>query len=90
VDALRRGARPGTVHRLDHDELLAVRQPHAHAHRLSLPESLRWLALAFPDLARVRYRFWGIEPGEVSPREGLSPAVAEAVGRVAEEIIAAG
>lgn len=88
VDAVSSGAPPGTVHRLGHEALLAVPQTHRHAHRLSLPECLRWLALAVSEMAQVRYRFWGIEVAAVSPRAGLSPEVAAAAGHVAGEILA--
>jgi hydrogenase maturation protease len=85
ADALQRGAPPGTVHRLEHEELLAIPQRHAGAHHLSLPECLRWLALSDPNLGRVRFRLWGIEPGRLAA-VGLTPAVEEAAGAVAAEI----
>ena len=40
VDAIVRGAPPGTVHCLGHEELLAIPQQHGTAHQLSLPETL--------------------------------------------------
>jgi hydrogenase maturation protease len=86
VDALVRGSAPGTVHRLSHEELLRVRQRHGTAHRLSLPESLRWIALAYPEMARVRYRLWGIEPLRLELVVGLSLAVTRAVDLVVEEM----
>jgi hydrogenase maturation protease len=86
VDALVRSAPPGTVHRLSHEELLAIPQRHGTAHRLSLPESLRWIGHTYPEMARVRYRLWGIEPRSFALDEGISPAVAAAVEAVAEEI----
>jgi len=86
VDALVRGAPPGTVHRLSHEELMAVSQRHGTAHQLSLPESLRWIAHAYPEMATVRYRLWGIEPLRLALAEGLSPEVAAAVEAVCEEI----
>jgi hydrogenase maturation protease len=86
VDAASAGSPPGTIHRLDHERVLALPQRHATAHRLSLPESLRWISLTYPDMAPVRYRFWGVEPGRIEPSPGLSPAVAAAVTRVTREI----
>jgi hydrogenase maturation protease len=86
VDALRRGAPPGAVHHLDHDQLLAVDQPHESAHQLSLPECLRWLVRSHPGLAQVHFRLWGVEPERLDRREGLSPRVQAAVERVAAEI----
>ncbi len=87
VDAVRSGQAPGSVHRLEHEALLAVAQPHRHAHALSLPECLRWIALAVPEMAAVRYRFWGIEAASVAPGQGLSPVLAGVAARVAGEIV---
>jgi len=87
VDAVLRGAAPGTIHRLEHEEVLAVPQRHATVHHLSLPECLRWLALAEPAMAPVRYRLYGIEPGRLGLGEDLSPAVARAVERLAEALL---
>lgn len=87
VDAVVRGAPPGSVHRLEHDQVLAVAQHHATVHHLSLPESLRWIAIAYPEMAQVRYRFWGIEVSHVHLQQGLTPAVASAVERVVFEIL---
>lgn len=88
MDAVASGAPPGTVHRLDHQALLGVAQRHATVHYLSLPESLRWIALAYPDMAAVRYRMWGIEAERVALGNGLSPTVVAAVEAVAEDILA--
>jgi len=87
VDALLRGSAPGTIHRLEHEEVLAVPQRHATVHHLSLPECLRWLALAEPAMAAVRYRLYGVEPGRLGLGEGLSPAVARAADRLAEALL---
>ena len=86
VDALSRGAPPGTIHRVGHEELLAIPQGHTAAHQLSLPESLRWLTVAYPEMGALRYSLWGIEPARLTPGEGLSPAVARAVAAVVLEI----
>jgi len=87
VDALACGSEPGTIRRLAHEEVLALPQRHATVHHLSLPESIRWIQLAHPEMAAVRFRFWGIEPHRVAPREGLGKRVRVAVGRVAREIL---
>jgi hydrogenase maturation protease len=88
VDALRKGGDPGQRYRLDHEEVLAVPQPHAGAHSLSLPECLRWIALASPEMAAVRYRLYGIEPETIDARSGLSSCVERAVAEAADEILA--
>ncbi len=87
VDALIRGDAPGTIHRLEHDEVMSVAQRHATVHHLSLPECLRWLALAEPAMAAVRYRLYGVEPERLDLGEGLSPAVAVAADRLVEDLL---
>ena len=87
VDAVAGGGEPGSIIRLGHDEVLAVPQRHATAHALSLPEGLRWITLSFPEMAAVRYRFWGIVVRHVSLVAGLSEEVGAAVDRVVSEIL---
>jgi hydrogenase maturation protease len=89
VDALQRSEEAGTLHVLDHDELFRLPQPHRGAHHLSLPESLRWIAVAHPEMVAVRYTLWGVEPAAIEPREGLSPEVEEVVPAVVEAIVTA-
>ena len=86
VDAVLRGQKPGSLHILEHDEVMAVPQKHATVHQLSLPESIRWITLAYPEMAHVRYRLWGIEPQNLELEEGLSLVVAEAATRIADTI----
>jgi hypothetical protein len=69
--------------------LVAVPQRHATVHSLSLAGSLRWIALAYPAMAVIRYRFWGIEVERLALVEELSAPVATAVGEVAMEIFGA-
>ncbi len=87
VDAVIGEGAPGSIVRLGHDEVMAVPQRHATAHALSLPESLRWISLSYPEMAAVRYCFWGIAAGRIELASGLSDAVAAAVERVAVEIV---
>jgi len=87
VDAVLRGAATGEVHRLGHEEVLGNPQRHATVHHLSLAEGLRWILHAWPEMADVRFRLWGVEPESVEPVESLSPVVARAVGAVAREIV---
>jgi hydrogenase maturation protease len=87
VDAVRGGAAAGTILRLDHEQVLALPQRHATAHSLSLAESLRWVALTYPAMAAVRYRFWGIEVERLVLAEGLSAPVTISVDAVVAEIL---
>ncbi len=87
VDAVTGGGVPGEIVRLDHAEVLAVPQRHATAHALSLPEALRWIALSYPEMAAVRYRFWGVVARELALRAGLSVEVERGMARVTEEIL---
>ena len=88
VDALVTGAAPGSVHRLEHESVMALHQRHASAHALSLPENLRWIALSEPRMTAVRYTLWGIEPLSLGCGR-LSDEVAFAVGPAAAQILTA-
>lgn len=88
VDALCSGRPVGTVHVVSNDELLAAPQPHATAHALSLPESIRWLRLVYPELEAVRFRLWGIEVRHARLGEGLSEPVKQGVREAAAAIAA--
>jgi hydrogenase maturation protease len=87
VDAFQGQTFPGAIHRLGHEEVLALPQRHGTAHQLSLPECLRWLACGYPEMASVRFRLWGIEVSRIELREGLSPEVAAAVERLCDELL---
>ena len=89
IDALRSGQTPGTITRLSHDELRAAQQPQTTIHHLSLPESLRWMALTEPQLQVVTFTLWGIEPVSVEPATGLSPPVEKALDQLVPALQAA-
>lgn len=89
IDAVRTGGRPGEVRRLGLD-VLNVDAASAPAmlslHELSVVPALRLEALAgrvFSDVTVL-----GVEPGVVDWGEGLSPAVADAVDRVVDDVLA--
>lgn len=86
IDAVRSGRPPGTIHRLDHDSILSLTAASSSCHHLSLPECLRWIAHAYPQMGAVRYRMWGIEATTITPGAGLSAPVAGAVGEVTVEV----
>ncbi len=87
VDALVRRDPVGTIHVLNHDQVMSIPQRHATVHHLSLPEGLRWINLTYPEMQGVTYRLWGIEPDGLDLAERLSPPVQEAVSIVADRII---
>ena len=89
VDALVRRDSPGTIHTLNHEQVMSIPQRHATVHHLSLPEGLRWINLAYPEMTDIKYRLWGIEPLGLDLGERLSPDVHAAVTKVAEQILVA-
>jgi hydrogenase maturation protease len=89
IDALRSGQTPGTITRVDHDELRKAQQPQTTIHHLSLPESLRWMTLSEPRLQEVTFALWGVEPASIEPATGLSPAVEKALDQLLPALQAA-
>ena len=87
VDAMARGGKAGEIYRLENHELLDIRQAQRHAHALSLPENLRWLLIARPEMKKIRFRAWGIEADSVGRGQELTPAVAASVPVVGKEIL---
>ncbi|MFN8548788.1 MAG: hydrogenase maturation protease [Candidatus Eisenbacteria bacterium] len=83
IDAVDFGMEPGRSRLLTEAEILRLPQRHDHAHHLSLPECLRWLRLGCPEMAAVRIRLLGVQPGSLSFGAPLSPAVRSAVPRLA-------
>jgi hydrogenase maturation protease len=86
VDAVQRSDPPGTLHVLSYSEMVAVQGRHLSAHQLSLTEGLRWLIHTYPELGRVDFRLWGVEPSTLAPTAGLSSQVAAAVEKLASAI----
>lgn len=87
VDALVRGCAPGTIHRLSLEEVLQLPQQHRGVHALSLPECLRWVLLAKPELAKTKLELFGIEPRQLQPGQGLTPEVEAAAQRLARQLL---
>jgi hydrogenase maturation protease len=82
VDVLVRGATPGAVQVLEHDEVMNLSQRHGAAHHLSLPECLRTLQAVVPEMHGVRYRLFAVEPLDLGAGRTLSPPVAAAVPEI--------
>jgi hydrogenase maturation protease len=89
VDAVSGGLPAGTVRVFEHRELLYLPADGISTHHVSLGESLRWLLHGRPEMGGVRFRLYGIEVGVLRPVQGLSQAVEDALGRLADEIFIA-
>ncbi len=85
VDAVRTGARPGTVHRVAVGDTPQATAASSSSHGLGLGDAV--------ELARTLGRMppalviYGIEPGDAGAGRGLSGPVADAADRVAGEIL---
>ena len=86
IDAVLSGQVAGSVTVLDEKALFSSPRFHNSTHHLSLSESLYWLCQSYPEMMRVHYRLWGIEARDTSIGSGLSPSVAEAVERAADQV----
>ena len=86
VDAVSSGAEPGTVHRFDATErAVPGRVFRGSTHAFGVSEVIE-LARALGRLPR-RVLVYGVEGDEFGAGEGLSPAVAAAVGPLATELL---
>ena len=86
VDAVQGPVPAGSLHVSEHEELLEMPTTGQFCHHPDLGESLRWLRHAYSELAVVRFRLFGIAVDAVRPEIGLSPAIEEGAGRVADAI----
>ncbi|MGP8110538.1 MAG: hydrogenase maturation protease [Thermoplasmata archaeon] len=87
VDAVRSGAAPGTVHRIDTSgSFVFPSKPTSSTHGLSVGEAVH----LGRSLGRLPGRLvvYGVEGSEFTPGDELSPPVARAVDRVVESILA--
>jgi hydrogenase maturation protease len=87
VDAVRSGAPPGSIHRLEvHDgDQLPDRRPRHSSHGLALGDLVA-LAHTLDRLPR-RLVLIGIEAARLGPGAGLSPRVAAAAETVARQVL---
>ena len=87
VDAVRSGAQPGTVHRIEAtDEPIPATLSAASTHTLGVGEAIE-LARALGRLPR-RVVLYGIEAESLAAGSELTPAVARAVDEVVERVLA--
>jgi hydrogenase maturation protease len=86
IDAVRSGARPGAVHRIDvSDEPVPATLSAASTHTLGVGEAIE-LARSLGRLPS-RVVLYGIEAESLAAGEGLTPAVARAVDEVVERVL---
>jgi hydrogenase maturation protease len=85
IDAVRSGAAPGTVHRIDVGDAPVAAMPRgASTHLIGLSEALE-LARVLGRLPR-RATVYGIEGGRFAAGDIVSPAVTAAIERVVAEL----
>lgn len=88
VDAISSGAPPGTVIRLEEDQLPRANLRPLSAHDLALPEALQLGRLLYPDRMPRKTVVFGVEAGQLAPyRQGLTAAVRAAVPEVVKAIL---
>ncbi len=86
VDAVRSGAEPGTLHRINEDQLSAFGRGSGSAHGWGVAESLAMgRQLNFPGLP-ARLILLGIEAGSLTVGEALRPPVESALPEAARLI----
>ena len=89
VDAIDLHRPPGSIHRIEHHELLDLEDHRSWAHQLAVPEQLRWLLHGVPDLAAARFTLWGVVPESIAPRPILTETASRAADQLAAEILSA-
>lgn len=79
VDAVRSQVEPGTLHRLDPDQLSSVMPDTQSSHGWGVAETLRLCRSLAPSLNKMRLRLVGIEASQVDYGKGLSHSVQQAL-----------
>ena len=85
IDALEMQAEPGTVFRLEGDEV-----PRAFASKLSVHQMGLQDLLAVADLQGYAPRelvFWGVQPASIEMKMELSPPVAAALNQLVDSVV---
>lgn len=93
VDAVRSDADAGTIHLLSNDQLETFTDGSGSAHGWGIAETISLGEKLMPSAMPAKLILIGIEAGELSLGESLSPAVELALPRVArliEQLVASG
>lgn len=85
VDAVQTGAPPGTVVRLEGDEIPAALSLKMSMHQIGLQELLA--VSAFHGTLPGHVVLWGMEPASLEPGLGLSPAVKAHLGALVRAVV---
>ena len=86
VDALHTATVPGTLYRLDPEDLAAFTTGTGSAHGWGVAETLSMGRSLYPALAKCRVTLIGIAGGQFEMGAGLSPTVQAALGKAAAMI----
>ena len=86
VDALHTATVPGTLYRLDPEDLAAFTTGTGSAHGWGVAVTLSMGRSLYPALAKCRVTLIGIAGGQFDMGAGLSPAVQAALGKAAAMI----
>ena len=86
IDALEMEAEPGTLRRLEGDDVPAFLSLKMSPHHIGVPDMLA--AAKLMDLYPRRVVLWGIQPGLLETGLDLSPPVAAQVDVVVEKVVA--
>jgi len=86
VDAVKSSAEPGTIHRLNADDLSAFTPDAQSAHGWGVAETLQLGCQLYPSLKNLPIRLVGIEAEQMTVGSGLSPALSKAMLAVCDTI----
>jgi hydrogenase maturation protease len=86
IDALEMDEEPGTLRRLEGDEVPAFLSQRMSPHHIGVPDMLATAKLM--DLFPKRIVLWGVQPGLLEMGLELSPPVAAQVDAVVEKVVA--
>ena len=85
VDAVKSGAAPGSLHRLEGEAILKAVARYTSTHGFGLAEALQ-LAQRLGELPE-KIVLWGVEAGSLAAGDDLSPAVREALPRLIDGVV---
>lgn len=85
IDAVSTGREPGTIVRLEGDEIPAALALKMSMHQLGLQELLA--IAAFQGSLPRKIVLWGIEPATIEPGVGLTETVAAQIDRLVDTIV---